>query len=139
MWLLPRAWFPWPPGRITEGSLRTPAAFCGVVGFRPSPGLVPRTTRPVSLLPMPVLGPMARSVEDAHLLLLAQLDLDKDDPFSSDDVLRIPDALTGVDLGSLKIAVSTDLGCAPVDKDIAKVFDREGEGVRIQFRRGAAP
>ena len=64
------------------GSLRTPAAFCGVVGFRPSPGLVPRTTRPVALLPMPVLGPMARSVEDAHLLLLAQLDLDKDDPFS---------------------------------------------------------
>ena len=107
------------------GSLRTPATFCGVVGFRPSPGLVPRTTRPVALLPMPVLGPMARSVEDAHLLLLAQLDLDKNDPFSSDDVLRIPDALSGVDLGSFKVAVSTDLGCAPVDKDIRKVFEKK--------------
>lgn len=105
------------------GSLRTPATFCGVVGFRPSPGLVPRTTRPVALLPMPVLGPMARSVEDAHLLLLAQLDLDKDDPFSSDDLLRIPDALSDVDLGSLKVAVSTDLGCAPIDDGIRKVFE----------------
>ena len=105
------------------GSLRTPATFCGVVGFRPSPGLVPRTTRPVSLLPMPVLGPMARSVEDAHLLLRAQLELDKDDPFSSDDVLRIPDALSGVDLGTLKVAFSADLGCAPLDNDIRKVFE----------------
>ena len=107
------------------GSLRTPATFCGVVGFRPSPGLVPRTTRPVSLLPMPVLGPMARSVEDAHLLLRAQIELDKDDPFSSDDVLRIPDALRGVDLGTLKVAFSADLGCAPLDNDIRKVFERK--------------
>jgi len=105
------------------GSLRTPATFCGVVGFRPSPGLVPRTTRPVALLPMPVLGPMARSVEDAHLLLQAQLDLDKDDPFSSDDVMRIPDVLSGVDLGSLKVAFSADLGCAPLDNDIRKIFE----------------
>lgn len=105
------------------GSLRTPATFCGVAGFRPSPGLVPRTTRPVALLPMPVLGPMARSVEDAHLLLLAQLDLDKDDPFSSDDVMRIPDALSGIDLGSLKVAFSADLGCAPLDNEIRKVFE----------------
>ena len=105
------------------GSLRTPATFCGVVGYRPSPGLVPRTTRPVALLPMPVLGPMARSVEDAHLLFQAQLDIDKDDPFSSDDLLRIPDALSGVDLGSLKVAFSADLGCAPLDNDIKKVFE----------------
>ncbi len=107
------------------GSLRTPATFCGVVGFRPSPGLVPRTTRPVALLPMPVLGPMARSVGDAHLLLQAQLDHDKDDPFSSDDVLRIPDTLSGVDLGTLRVAVSADLGCAPLDNEISKVFAKK--------------
>jgi Asp-tRNA(Asn)/Glu-tRNA(Gln) amidotransferase A subunit family amidase len=105
------------------GSLRTPAAFCGVVGFRPSPGLVPRTTRPVALLPMPVLGPMARSVADAHLLLQAQLDLDKDDPFSSDDLMQIPEALTGADPGSLRVAFSADLGCAPLDNNIRQVFE----------------
>lgn len=107
------------------GSLRTPASFCGVVGFRPSPGLVPRTTRPVALLPMPVLGPMARTVADAHLLLRAELDIDKDDPFSSDDLLRIPEVLEGVDLGSLKVAFSADLGCAPVDNDIRKTFEKK--------------
>jgi amidase len=105
------------------GSLRTPASFCGVVGFRPTPGLVPRLTRPVSLLPMPVLGPMARSVEDAHLLFRAQIDLNKDDPFSSDDLLSIPDALSGIDLGSLKVAFSADLGCAPLDNYIKKIFE----------------
>jgi len=115
------------------GSLRTPATFCGVVGFRPSPGLVPRTTRPVALLPMPVLGPMARSVADAHLLLRAQLDLDKDDPFSSDDLMRIPDALEGIDLGSLKVAFSADLGCAPVDNDIRKVFETKTKTFRHMF------
>lgn len=115
------------------GSLRTPASFCGVVGFRPSPGLVPRTTRPVSLLPMPVLGPMARNVADAHLLLRAQLDLDKDDPFSSDDLMRIPDVLEGVDPGSLKVAFSTDLGCAPMDNDIAKVFRKKTNAFKHIF------
>lgn len=115
------------------GSLRTPASFCGVVGFRPSPGLVPRTTRPVALLPMPVLGPMARTVADAHLLLRAQLDLDKDDPFSSDDLMRIPEVLEGVDLGSLKVAFSTDLGCAPVDNDIRKVFEKKTSAFKHIF------
>lgn len=115
------------------GSLRTPAAFCGVVGFRPSPGLVPRTTRPVSLLPMPVLGPMARTVEDAHLLLRAQLDLDKDDPFSSDDLMRIPEALQDADPGSLRVAFSTDLGCAPVDNDIRAVFENKTNAFKHIF------
>jgi amidase len=51
------------------GSLRTPAAFCGVVGMRPSPGLVPRypALRPWDTLS--VAGPMARSVADMAALL----------------------------------------------------------------------
>jgi Asp-tRNA(Asn)/Glu-tRNA(Gln) amidotransferase A subunit family amidase len=115
------------------GSLRTPATFCGVVGYRPSPGLVPRTTRPAGLLPMPVLGPMARNVEDVHLLLQAILDLDRGDPFSTDDILRIPDALTGVDLGSLRVAFSTDLGCAPIDKKIARTFGKKKKAMSSFF------
>ena len=39
------------------GSLRTPAGFCGVVGIRPSPGVVAAESRPVGLLPFSVLGP----------------------------------------------------------------------------------
>ena len=98
------------------GSLRTPASFCGVVGFRPSPGMVPNVDRAASLVPFGVTGPMGRTVEDAHLLLHAQLGQDKRDPFSSSDNARIPARLTGADLARLRVAVSPDLGCAPVDK-----------------------
>jgi len=104
------------------GSLRTPAAFCGVVGFRPSPGVVPHPERAAGLLPFGVTGAMGRTVADAHLLLTAQLGWDKRDPFSSDDNRRIPRQLTGADLGRLRVAVSADLGCAPVDRAIAEVF-----------------
>lgn len=106
------------------GSLRTPAAFCGISGFRPSPGMVPGIQRPVGLNPYSVLGPMGRTIEDAHLLLKAQLDIDKRDPFSSDDALHIPDRLGSLDAGSIRAGISTDLGCAPVDREIAAVFER---------------
>jgi amidase len=109
-------------GSDYAGSLRTPAGFCGVVGFRPSPGVVPLTGKAAGLMPWGVLGPMARTVADAHMLLKAQIDIDARDPFSSADNFDIPDRLTGADLSSLKVAVSADLGCAPVDKAIATVF-----------------
>jgi len=104
------------------GSLRTPAAFCGVAGYRPSPGVIPAPGRSALLSPFSVNGPMGRSIEDLHLLLKAQLDIDKRDPFSSEDVMRIPELLMGADLGSVTVAISSDLGCAPVDNDIREVF-----------------
>lgn len=104
------------------GSLRTPAAFCGVAGFRPSPGVVPAPDRINQLNPFTVNGPMGRTIRDAHLLLKAQIDLDKRDIFSNDDTLRIPEYLTDVDLGTVRVAISTDLGCCPVDNDIRQVF-----------------
>jgi amidase len=104
------------------GSLRTPAAFCGVCGLRPSPGVVPHTERSTALTPFSVNGPMARTIADLHLLLRAQIDLDKRDPFSSDDCLRIPDQLAPVDLGTFRVAASADLGCAPIDSDIRRIF-----------------
>jgi amidase len=102
------------------GSLRTPAAFCGVAGFRPSPSVVPSVDRAAGLVPFGVTGPMARTVADLHLLLRAQAVEDRRDPFSS--AARIPGQLTGADLGKVRAAVSTDLGCAPVDADIARIF-----------------
>ena len=65
------------------GSLRTPAGFCGVVGFRPSPGIVPIEDSGVGLHPFAVLGPMARCVDDAALLLRAMMGFDTRDVFSS--------------------------------------------------------
>jgi amidase len=104
------------------GSLRTPASFCGIVGFRPSPGVVPSEDKTTALAPWSVLGPMARTVADAYLLLQAQMDVDLRDPFSKslDDALLEP--LQKIDLGSTRVAISEDLGCAPVDNDIRTIF-----------------
>jgi amidase len=116
------------------GSLRTPASFCGVVGFRPSPGVVPSVERAAALVPFGVTGPMGRTVEDAHLLLRAQLGRDKRDPFSSDDNARIPARLTGADLARLRVATSSDLGCAPVDNGIARIFQARVRAFGPAFR-----
>jgi Asp-tRNA(Asn)/Glu-tRNA(Gln) amidotransferase A subunit family amidase len=109
------------------GSLRTPASFCGVTGFRPSMGVAPMTNSPAIFSPWGVNGPMGRNVEDAHLLLSAQANHDRRDPFSHPGVTEIAAPLRQIDLGSLKIAVSPDLGCCPVDAGIARIFgDRAG-------------
>ncbi len=115
------------------GSLRTPAAFCGIVGFRPSPGLVPSPDRMGGLLPWGVNGPMGRTVEDAYLLLKAQLDVDPADPFSSTDALDFPELLEPADLSSVRVAFSTDLGVCPIDKDIAKVFRARAKVLSAYF------
>jgi Asp-tRNA(Asn)/Glu-tRNA(Gln) amidotransferase A subunit family amidase len=104
------------------GSLRTPAGFCGVVGFRPTPGTVPNETRAVGLTPLSVQGPMGRSLADAALLLSAQVDDDRRDPFARPVDPALKRAPGAADLSSLRVAVSEDLGCAPVDDGIRAVF-----------------
>ncbi|GAA0941691.1 amidase [Pseudonocardia zijingensis] len=56
-------------GSDTGGSLRNPASFCGVVGFRPSPGRVPSWPDADPFGRLAVVGPMARTVDDLALLL----------------------------------------------------------------------
>lgn len=103
------------------GSLRTPAAFCGITGFRPSPGVVPGVHSGVALSPFPVLGPMGRTVADTHLLLRVQSGFDRRDPFSNAS-LQIQDDLLPTDLDSVRAAWSADLGCCPVDNKIRELF-----------------
>ena len=57
------------PGSDLGGSLRTPAAFCGVVGFRTRPGLIPYWPRELAWDTLTVTGPMARTVGDIALML----------------------------------------------------------------------
>ena len=109
-------------GSDTGGSLRNPAAYCGVVGFRPSPGLVPSEKRVLGWTVLSVLGPMARNVADACLMLSAIAGFDRRDPLSGRvDVGRLAAPPT-VELKGLRLAVSEDLGFAPVSDTIRVTF-----------------
>jgi Asp-tRNA(Asn)/Glu-tRNA(Gln) amidotransferase A subunit family amidase len=104
------------------GSLRTPAGFCGVAGYRPTPGTVPNELRPVGQSPLSVQGPMGRSLADAALLLSAMVADDLRDPLARPPDPALSRAPDTVDLSTLRVALSEDLGCAPVDDGIRAVF-----------------
>ncbi len=109
-------------GSDTGGSLRIPGAINGVVGFRPSPGLVAVERRGLGWTPISVVGPLGRTVADACLLLAAQAAMDDCDPLSypiDPKSFAVPEAC---DLGNLRVAYTEDFGICPVDKPIRKVF-----------------
>jgi Asp-tRNA(Asn)/Glu-tRNA(Gln) amidotransferase A subunit family amidase len=109
-------------GSDLGGSLRNPAAFCGIVGFRPSPGLVPDETRAHGWSGLPVLGPMARTVPDLCLLLSVLAGYDPADPLSAPRDAAALARPAPVDLSRLRVAFSPDLGFAPTERHIARVF-----------------
>ena len=71
-------------GEDTTGSIRVPAAWCGLVGLRPTPGIVSNYGVMPGVRWMDTVGPMARTVEDAALALEALAGFDSKDSLSSD-------------------------------------------------------
>jgi amidase len=132
-------------GSDTGGSLRNPAAFNGVVGFRPTPGLVANEKGVFS--PLSVRGPMGRSVADAALLLSAMVGDDKRDMLATTihgrQVRRAEDFAQPerIDLSSLRVALTPDFGFAPTERHIAEVFAEKTGLFRDAFARAddAAP
>ena len=121
-------------GSDTGGSLRIPAAKCGVVGFRPSPGVVPSVRKPLGWTSIAVVGPMGRTVADACLQLAATAGMSAGDPLSYPlDPLsfQIPE---NVDLGTLRVGYTEDFGTCDVDDGIRAVFREKIAAMRHLFR-----
>ena len=119
-------------GSDTGGSLRTPAAFCGVVGFRTSPGLVPYYPKLIGWDSIGVTGPMARTVADVALMLSVIAGADDRSPISYDvDTAAYPRAVRSPSIKGWRVAWTPDLnGLIPVDAEVARV----AEGATRVFR-----
>ena len=110
-------------GTDLGGSLRNPAAFCNIVGFRPSPGRVPSINAHDPWSPLPVKGPMARTVADVALYLRAMAGPDPRSPVSIEES---PDAFAGSlerDLPGVRVAWSPDAGGLAVDPAIRTALE----------------
>ena len=123
-------------GNDLGGSLRTPAGFNGVVGLRPSPGVVPRGKRLQPFDTLWVEGPMGRSVADVALMLDAGAGHMSNDPLSFEPTAgSFVSALKGAELPT-RIAFSTDLGIVPVAQEVTDVTEvaikrLAGRGINI--------
>jgi len=129
--------FPLATGSDLAGSLRTPATFCGVVGFRPTPGAIPTETRSHGWSPLSVDGPMARTVADAALLLSVMVGDDVRDPLSLGFEGEPFRRLDAPDLGRLTVAFTEDLGFAPVDHRVRSAFRAARQALEPAFGRRA--
>lgn len=125
-------------GTDLGGSLRIPASFCGVVGLRPSPGLVPKYPAPYLWDSLHVVGPMARTVEDVALMLQA---ISGPSPLSPIyQPTRGRDFVAAVRGGlakGLKVAYCKDLAGIGIEEDIESVcrsaaFEMAQAGIEVE-------
>jgi Asp-tRNA(Asn)/Glu-tRNA(Gln) amidotransferase A subunit family amidase len=104
--------------------VRIPASFCGVVGHKPTFGLVPKEPGFKGWKTLSVDGPITRSVRDAALTLSVMVG-----PSPADDMTYpvpaqdyVAAATQHRDLAALRVAYSVDMGFAPVDPDVRTAF-----------------
>src|SRR5919202_5401626 len=119
----------WALGTDTGGSVRQPAALCGIVGLKPTYGRVSRHGLIAFGSSLDVIGPMTRDVRDAALLLQAIAGHDQRDSTSAN--VEVPDYLVNLDGGvdGLRIGVVTELVDERIDAGVRDVVGRVAEGL----------
>ena len=112
-------------GSDMGGSLRNPGNFNNVVGFRPSPGLVPTWPADLPWIQMSVKGPLARSVSDVALMLTAVAGPDPRAPLSLEvDPESFAKPLDR-DFRGVKVAWCPDLGGLPLDSRVRTALESQ--------------
>lgn len=113
-------------GTDMGGSVRTPASFCNVVGLRPSIGRIPRRRKKLLWDYLETDGILARTVEDAALMLSVMSGEDWRDPLSVGHLaweMPIFSSHSETLLAKTRVGASVDLGIADIDTEVAQVFD----------------
>ena len=114
-------------GSDAAGSIRIPSAACGTFGLMPDFGRVPHgNDRPdafVNTHPFTFLGPMARTVEDAALMLDVMAGPDDRDPFSRPERAERYRTALRDPVADLRVAYSPDLGICPLVDDVRGTVD----------------
>lgn len=112
---------PFAEGTDGGGSIRIPAAWCGLYGYKASFGRVPSVVRPNAFggtMPFLAEGPLTRTVEDAALVLNTLSGYDARDVFSLDERRDFTTDVTR-GIAGMRIAYSANFGVYPVDRRIA--------------------
>jgi aspartyl-tRNA(Asn)/glutamyl-tRNA(Gln) amidotransferase subunit A len=124
-------------GTDTGGSIRSPAACCGVVGLKPTYGRVSLRGIYPNALSLDHPGPIARSARDAGLLLQGMAGWDPDD--ATTENVPVPDFTAGIEAGvaGMRLALCPDLSGGEVDAAVAAALDGAvktlaGLGARIE-------
>ena len=117
-------------GSDTGGSIRGPAAFCGITGLKPTYGRASRAGVMTLSWTLDHTGPMARTVEDCAYLLQAMAGHDAADPASS--TMPVEDYLTPLrrGVGGLRIGVPRNYFFEGVDAEILRAFEESMETLR---------
>ena len=110
-------------GTDTGGSIRQPAAFCGITGLKPTYGRVSRYGMIAYASSLDQGGPMARTAEDCAILLQAMAGFDERDSTSMQR--EVPDYSAGLnqDLSGLKIGLPKEYFAEGLNSDVAQCID----------------
>ena len=111
-------------GTDTGGSIRQPAAFCGVVGLKPTYGRVSRWGVVAFASSLDQVGPLTRTVRDAALILEVIAGLDPRDSTSLDQpVPKYTDAITG-DVSGLRVGIPHEYFNATIDDEVRAAIEK---------------
>jgi amidase len=108
-------------GSDMGGSVRTPAAYCSVVGLRPCPGRIARQSSVAPFGTLSVKGPMGRCVEDTALMLDAMVGQSTADPLSQPPPAQAFLTQCRQPTGALRVAWSEDLNIVPVAREVREI------------------
>ncbi|MCF8563169.1 amidase [Alicyclobacillus tolerans] len=121
-------------GSDTGGSIRIPASCCGIVGMKPTFGLVSKHGAKALSWSLDHLGPMTRTVKDNAAMLNSLAGYDEKDPYSVR--LAHPDYMDGIDLGieGRTIGIPTSFYLDVIDNSVASLFK---QAVQLMEKQGA--